>query len=218
MWGWDLNRAEKRAVAASVFLVGLAGLSRVAWSPGAGVLAWRPVDATASAIGAPTDSVAAALAREARAQKPLAPGEKIDIASAPSEELRRLSGVGPSLAGAIIRERAARPFRSVEDLDRVPGVGPATFDRLREHVTVASAPFPLATGARPSRCGADLVDLNSADAPDLEELPGVGPKLAERILALRRERGGFGDSSELDDVAGIGAVSFARLAPLVCAG
>jgi competence protein ComEA len=159
-----------------------------------------------------------ALAREARAQMPLEPGERIDIATAPEEELRRLTGVGPSLASAIIRERTARPFRSVRDLDRVPGVGPATFDRLKDAVEVgSSALVPPPIPASSERvCGGDRVELNAARAPDLETLPGVGPALAGRILDLRVNRGGFDSPEDLRQVTGIGDVTFARLAPLIC--
>jgi competence ComEA-like helix-hairpin-helix protein len=50
----------------------------------------------------------------------------INLNSAGPDELQRLPGVGPVLAGRILEERAAGgPFASVEDLVRVPGMGPA---------------------------------------------------------------------------------------------
>lgn len=48
------------------------------------------------------------------------------------------------------------------------------------------------------------LDLNQATAEELEALPGVGPVLAERILAYRQEAGGFGSVEELLRVEGIG--------------
>jgi competence protein ComEA len=59
------------------------------------------------------------------------------------------------------------------------------------------------------------LDLNAAAAADLQLLPGVGPKLAQRIVDERRRRGGFHDVSELRSVKGVGPQTLARLEPLV---
>jgi competence protein ComEA len=62
------------------------------------------------------------------------PGEPpINVNTASEAELMRLPRVGPATARAII---AARPFRSVNELDRVKGIGPKTLDVLRPFVTV----------------------------------------------------------------------------------
>lgn len=62
---------------------------------------------------------------------------------------------------------------------------------------------------------ANPVDLNKATQSELEVLPGVGPKMAERILAYRAENGGFKSVDELDDVKGIGEKRMATLKSLV---
>jgi competence protein ComEA len=56
-----------------------------------------------------------------------------------------------------------------------------------------------------------LVNLNSATQPELEALPGIGPTLAEAIIAERDRRGGFRSVNELRDVRGIGEKRFADL-------
>ena len=48
------------------------------------------------------------------------------------------------------------------------------------------------------------VDLNAADAQMLDELPGIGEVLAQRILSYREEHGGFESVDELLEVSGIG--------------
>jgi len=60
-----------------------------------------------------------------------------------------------------------------------------------------------------------LLDLNLATAADLDELPGVGPVLAERILSHREAIGQFSEVGELRDVSGIGEKTFQDLAELV---
>lgn len=63
---------------------------------------------------------------------------RIDPNTADADELRLLPGIGPKIASNIIAYRdqaaTARPFRSAEDLDDVPRIGPVTVDKLREHL------------------------------------------------------------------------------------
>lgn len=60
------------------------------------------------------------------------------------------------------------------------------------------------------------VDLNTADASALQTLDGIGPALAERILAFRRSSGPFASLEDLDAVPGIGPALLSRIAPGVC--
>lgn len=70
----------------------------------------------------------------APAVRKIQPGDPpIDVNAASPDELQRLPGVGPVMAGAIV---AGRPFRSVAELDRVRGIGPKTLDKLRPFVVV----------------------------------------------------------------------------------
>ena len=64
-------------------------------------------------------------------------GVTVNINTATVAELDTLPGIGPATAAAIIRERDAHgPFRSVDDLERVKGIGPAKLEQLHDHVTV----------------------------------------------------------------------------------
>jgi competence protein ComEA len=63
--------------------------------------------------------------------------------------------------------------------------------------------------------GDPRVDLNTATAAQLEELPGVGPVLAGRIVAWREEHGRFTSTDELREVSGIGPKTYEALADLV---
>ena len=55
------------------------------------------------------------------------------------------------------------------------------------------------------------MNLNTASAAALEELPGVGPVLAQRIVDWRTEHGRFTSVDELGEVSGIGEKMFAQL-------
>jgi competence protein ComEA len=61
------------------------------------------------------------------------------------------------------------------------------------------------------------VDLNSATVEQLDALPGVGPVLAQRIIAWREAHGGFRSIDDLQQVPGIGARKFSDLKALVSA-
>ncbi len=57
------------------------------------------------------------------------------------------------------------------------------------------------------------VDVNAADLPELLLLPGVGPKLAQRILDLRNSSGPFHSADDLRRVKGIGPKKLEQLRP-----
>jgi len=63
--------------------------------------------------------------------------------------------------------------------------------------------------------GTGLVNLNTASQAELEELPGVGPVLAQRILDWRAQHGRFTTVDELGEVSGVGEKTFAQLQPKV---
>ena len=57
------------------------------------------------------------------------------------------------------------------------------------------------------------ISLNSATAEQLTRLPGVGPKLAERIVAAHSRQGCFTALEELLKIKGIGPKLYSRIAP-----
>jgi competence protein ComEA len=70
------------------------------------------------------------------------------------------------------------------------------------------APKPTATAAAP-------VNLNTATAEQLATIPGVGPKMAERIIDYRQKNGGFKKVEDLMNVSGVGEKSFLKMKPLI---
>jgi comEA protein len=63
--------------------------------------------------------------------------------------------------------------------------------------------------------GSKLVNINTADAGQLIELPQIGPKMAQRILEFRKSNGNFKRTQDLMKVKGIGEKVFAKLQPLI---
>ena len=81
-----------------------------------------------------------------------------------------------------------------------------------EQLVVSSKLGGTSFEAAPS---ASLISLNQASASQLEELPGVGPALAGRMVDWRTANGGFKTKEDLLNVAGIGDRLFASFKDLV---
>ena len=63
----------------------------------------------------------------------------------------------------------------------------------------------------PDSAESDLININTADAATLQRLPGIGPAIAERIIAHRETHGAFRIIEEITDVSGIGEARFADI-------
>lgn len=59
----------------------------------------------------------------------------VNVNTASGAQLETLPGIGPALAARIIEARSTRPFRSLQDLDEVDGLGPKKLEKLQPHVT-----------------------------------------------------------------------------------
>ena len=97
----------------------------------------------------------------------------------------------------------ARPLADGERVD-VPRLGDA-----------AAGPSTGTGDPTPAVDADGRLDLNRATAADLEELPGVGPVLAQRILDWREANGPFTAVGQLREVSGIGERTFQGLAEQV---
>jgi len=209
------TKDERRALLYLAVVAAAGGVLRVvrapADAPGASMVA---PDLSSDDLAQQTELVrqAAMLAR------PLRPGERIDLDRAGALEIERLPRVGPALARRIVEDRdSLGPFGSLEGLGRVPGIGPALLRAFERSVTFSGTPrvvtsptaTPVVIGARTGRaangCPATgLLALNRATVAELECLPGIGPRLAARIIEDRTLRGPFREVKELERVAGVG--------------
>ena len=89
---------------------------------------------------------------------------------------------------------------------RVTTVSPSPVTLLSDHPSTAAAP---------KRSHVGLLDLNRATEQDFDALPGIGPRLAERIMEYRQSAGAFHSLNELRAVKGIGKKKFERIRPLI---
>lgn len=127
--------------------------------------------------------------------------------------------VGVAQAGAASRQVLAPPSATLSPagestlVPKVPDVPTVQPVAVREPVAPREEPVPA---VRPMHHAvARQVDLNHATASDLEALPGIGPKLAQRVIEHRVAKGPFTKVEDLRQVKGIGRKKFDRLRPHV---
>jgi competence protein ComEA len=128
--------------------------------------------------------------------------------------------------GVVALPAGSRVIDAIKEAGGVrPGAKTGTLNLARRVVDgeqilvdIAAAPPPAAPPAGPpgaSGAPAAPLDLNTATVAQLDQLPGVGPVLAQRIIDYRTQHGAFRSVDELRQVSGIGDAKFTDLKNLV---
>lgn len=125
----------------------------------------------------------------------------------------RRPGVYRLREGARVDDAVQRAGGALGDADLTAVNLAAEVEDGRQVVVPARAATAGTPGAAPASGSAPAqpLNLNTATAEQLQELDGVGPGIAAKILAYRQEHGGFGSVKELGDVPGIGEKRLAAL-------
>jgi competence protein ComEA len=92
----------------------------------------------------------------------------------------------------------------------LPGVRTDALNLARKLADGEQVLVGVATGAA-GTASSGLLNLNTASASDIEQLPGIGPVLAQRIVDWRTEHNRFASVDQLREVSGIGESKFASL-------
>lgn len=118
-------------------------------------------------------------------------------------------------------------FRKPEDLQRVYGLFPDEYQRLKPYIRigeVSASPLPAWSNEKrdfekPAKATADtrrvFVEINTADTSALIALPGIGSKLAQRIISFREKLGGFYSVIQVAETFGLADSVFRKIEPLL---
>lgn len=86
------------------------------------------------------------------ANKKTPPAHPINLNTATSGELQQIPGIGPVTAEKILKMRKLRgPFRSVNELRAIKGIGPKRFAKMKPYLTINSEPPQKKAAKRASR-------------------------------------------------------------------
>lgn len=89
----------------------------------------------------------------------------VNVNTATREQLDSLKGIGPTKAQAIIDYRTKNgPFKSIDDLEKVPGIGPATLKDIRGEVSLTGATSAIAAEPKKETATKAKSDSKGSDA------------------------------------------------------
>jgi competence protein ComEA len=177
-------------------------------------------------LSAPTLASSGSSSKPAVPAKGANEGSKIDVNTASVAELTKLNGVGEVTAKKIVEYREANgPFKSIDDLGKVKGIGPKTLDKFRDQVSLGgtevpgappseapTAPAKAAEGAQGEGAqGGVRININAASVAELTKLPGVGETTAKRIVEYRSANGPFKSCQELNQIKGVGEKTLQKI-------
>lgn len=152
------------------------------------------------------------------------PNFPLELNTASAKDLTYIDGIGETLAQRIVEYARSRGFYDVNELLNVSGIGQSKFNAILPYVYVDTSGLP----PRPETAASDFysdiwetsntfptettvpaapeiyrVNINTAGKADFMQLPGIDEALADSIISLRNQIGGFANIEELSLAEGM---------------
>lgn len=131
---------------------------------------------------------------------PVLAADLVNINTADSAALQTLNGIGPSKAQAIIDYRTQHgPFATIEDIQNVSGIGPATYNNIKDYITVSNT-----TAQSSTQTQTQSTTTNTTPQPVQSTGGSLPPVITATIVGNVRATAGAGSvfDGEAYDVGG----------------
>ncbi|MCX2574713.1 ComEA family DNA-binding protein [Pedobacter sandarakinus] len=126
-------------------------------------------------------------------------------------------GLSPKQAKSIVNytSRGGR-FYKPEDLQKAYTISPEMYQKLLPYVKIIDQPSAFdkqqfEAKIPTAKKSLTLIDINSADSAELDQIRGIGGAFANRILKYRQRLGGFHKKEQLLEVYGLDSVKYAEI-------
>jgi competence protein ComEA len=129
----------------------------------------------------------------------------------PAERWKQL-GLSEKQIAVIKRfEAKGGHFYKKEDVQKMYVISPETYAKLEPYIQISPTQFEQKSPT--TKASKARIELNTADSLALDQVNGIGPAFASRILKYRERLGGFYSLEQLKEVYGVDSTHFAQWVP-----
>ncbi|MGM9477503.1 ComEA family DNA-binding protein [Pedobacter sp. GSP4] len=133
-------------------------------------------------------------------------------------------GLSPKQAAAIVNYTGkGGRFRKPEDLQKMYTISPTVYKKILPYVNINEQPADIAKNFKVFEKKAYtaktvMVDINTADSAQLDEIKGIGGTFAKRIIKYRERLGGFYKKEQLLEVYGLDSAKYSEIESQIAVG
>ena len=106
-------------------------------------------------------------------------------------------------------------FNNADDIKKIWGISPQKAEQLLPFIKINSPKQEILYYPKIEKKLISKIDINKADSTAFESLPGIGPKLSQRIINFRQKLGGFYKIDQISETFGLPDSTFQKIKPFL---